>query len=264
RVIISGGHDEYWTKSMRDGMEAARDHGVSIAFFGANAAYWQARLEPDHAGTANRTLTCFKVNGQAKTPQAGMLSLDPLYHDQPEAVTAQWRDPALNRPENALLGLMYSSYISFIRKQGYYLPDWVVKAGNVDRLMEGTGLTSGKHIKGGLLGYEYDVVVNNGHTPASLVVLAESPIINVYGKQQLAHSAYYRADSGAMVFDAGTVWWGWGLSEKSPQGAYQANRLKGNESIKALTRNIIDAMLHVAPAVPTVTPLPDPAPSPTP
>jgi hypothetical protein len=263
RVILSGGHDEYWTKSMRDGMEAARDQGVSLAFFGANAAYWQARLEPDHAGKANRTLVCYKVAAHTKSPQA-FLTQDPLYREQPEIVTAQWRDVAINRPENALLGLMYHSYINFVMPHGngYYLPDWVVKPGKLDRLMEGTGLTAGKHIKGGLLGYEYDSVWDNRHTPSSLVVLAESPIIDVYGAQQLAHTAYYRADSGALVFDAGTMWWGWGLSGISPHGAYQANLLKGNESIKALTRNVLDAMLHASPVAPAIRPSPDPTPNP--
>ena len=41
----TAGHDEYWTKEMRDAFEAARDSGVNIAFMGANTAYWQARIE---------------------------------------------------------------------------------------------------------------------------------------------------------------------------------------------------------------------------
>ncbi len=45
KAVLSMGHDEYWSKSMRDGMEAARDHGVNLAFFGANAAYRQIRFE---------------------------------------------------------------------------------------------------------------------------------------------------------------------------------------------------------------------------
>ena len=30
---------------MRDGFERARDHGVNLAFMGANDAYWQVRME---------------------------------------------------------------------------------------------------------------------------------------------------------------------------------------------------------------------------
>ncbi|HKD75331.1 MAG TPA: N,N-dimethylformamidase beta subunit family domain-containing protein, partial [Ktedonobacterales bacterium] len=260
RVITSGSHDEYWTKSMRDGMEAARDQGVSLAFFGANAAYWQARLEPDHTGRINRTLVCYKVAANTKDPHS-LLTLDPLFHAQPEMVTAQWRDPAINRPENALLGLMYSSYFNYQAK-GYTLPDWVVKTGELDRLMVGTGLAPGMHIKGGLLGYEFDRVWDNGHTPSSLVVLSQSPVINVYHQQTHACTAYYRAESGALVCDIGSIWWGWGLSEKSPRTAYQPNLLKGSEPIKALTRNIVEAMLQASPtapngmSLPTLTPLP--------
>src|SRR5712692_1031385 len=51
QAYISLGHDEYWTKEMRDGVEYARDHGVGLAFLGANASYWQMRFEPDSAGT---------------------------------------------------------------------------------------------------------------------------------------------------------------------------------------------------------------------
>ncbi len=257
RVIVSGGHDEYWTKSMRDGMEAARDHGISLAFFGANAAYWQARFEPDQAGKANRTLTCYKVGAQPLNASQN-LSLDPLHQQQPELVTSTWRDPAVNRPENALMGIMYNSYIAFKQGKGYYLPDWVVAPGKLDTLMEGTGLTPGQHVKGGLLGYEYDTMMDNGHTPSSLVILSESPIINVYNRRQTAHSAYYRADSGALVFDAGTMWWGWGLTSLSPYGAYQPNLLKGNESIMALTRNILNEMLRVSPPASGLTLSPTP------
>ncbi len=44
RAYLSIGHDEYWTKEMRDGVEYARDQGVNLAFLGADAAYWQMRL----------------------------------------------------------------------------------------------------------------------------------------------------------------------------------------------------------------------------
>ena len=55
RLVIVNGHDEYWTKAMRDAYEAARDAGVNLAFMGANDAYWQIRYENDH-----RTIVAYK------------------------------------------------------------------------------------------------------------------------------------------------------------------------------------------------------------
>lgn len=249
RVGVFGSHDEYWTTTMRDGAELARDQGVSLAFLGANAAYWHARLEPDHKGNAHRTLVCYKVATRTTNPLA-TLAQDPLHAQQPSETTSLWRDPVLNRPENALLGLMYRSYFHFDPHGRHHLPDWVVSHGPSDELLAGTGLVAGQHIAGGLLGYEYDALYYNGHTPSSLVVLARSPISNVYHHQDRACSAYYRAPSGAMVFDAGTIWWSWGLSELAPTSAFQPNLLRGNEAINRLTRNIFAALLSATGSAP--------------
>jgi len=46
KMWFSLGHDEYWSKEMRDGVEGARDKGVNLAFLGANAAFRQIRFEP--------------------------------------------------------------------------------------------------------------------------------------------------------------------------------------------------------------------------
>ncbi|HBE66538.1 MAG TPA: hypothetical protein DDW52_00180, partial [Planctomycetaceae bacterium] len=51
QLVISTGHDEYWSKETRDGFEAARDSGTNLGFFTSNAAYWQVRYE-----NADRTL----------------------------------------------------------------------------------------------------------------------------------------------------------------------------------------------------------------
>jgi hypothetical protein len=42
--FLSVGHDEYWSKPMRDAAEQARDAGVHLAFVEANAIYWQVRV----------------------------------------------------------------------------------------------------------------------------------------------------------------------------------------------------------------------------
>lgn len=50
RTLVSLGHDEYWSTRMRWGAEAARGHGVNLAFLGANAVYRHIRLEPSPTG----------------------------------------------------------------------------------------------------------------------------------------------------------------------------------------------------------------------
>src|SRR5262245_25578452 len=50
RVVLSVGHDEYWSRPMRQRFEDARDRGVHLAFLGADTCYWQIRFEPDAAG----------------------------------------------------------------------------------------------------------------------------------------------------------------------------------------------------------------------
>jgi len=58
--FISAGHDKYWTGEMFTAIEQARDNGIDLAFFGANAAFWQIRLRPDAAGRENRVMEVYK------------------------------------------------------------------------------------------------------------------------------------------------------------------------------------------------------------
>ncbi|MBA3823543.1 MAG: hypothetical protein H0X24_06495 [Ktedonobacterales bacterium] len=237
RVVIVMAHDEYWTKAMRDGMENARDHGVSLGFFGANAAYWQNRYEPDAEQHPDRVITCYKVS--TKTAAS-----DPMFAIDPSVVTTTWRDPLVNRPESELLGL---EYLSLVPSKA--LPDWVVDAAP-DPYIAAAGLQPDEHVKGGLVGYEYDGIISLLHTPPQLHVIAASPLINTYGRPQVAMSAYYFAKSGAMVFDAGTMWWADALDNGSPLYAYQQNFINSNTKIMALTYHLISAMLAATPAAP--------------
>jgi hypothetical protein len=70
-----------------------------------------------------------------------------------------------------------------------------------------------------LVGYEWDAVLNNGFTPAGLVVLSQSPVQPQGGLPPLppgtnttiANAVRYTADSGAKVFSTGSIQWVWGL-----------------------------------------------------
>ncbi len=197
KAYISLGHDEYWTREMRDGVEYARDHGVGLAFLEANACYNQVRLEPNSVGEPDRTVVCFKVASHAQD-----LSLDPLYGVDNSRLTTTWRDPVVNRPENALIGIMYSDTNGQVR--GF---PWVAySSGNLPMLQK-TGLTAGQVHGTGLVGYEWDRVFHNGATPAGLQILASSPTVNDLGEHDVSHTTYYIAPSGALVFATGSLYW---------------------------------------------------------
>jgi hypothetical protein len=200
RVYLSLGHDEYWTKEMRDGVEHARDLGVSLAFLGANAAGWQMRFEPGRAGIPDRTIVCYKVLSGAYD-----LARDPLYGEDDTRVTSQWRDPVINRPENALIGIMYSS-LTNPQKQRPGFP-WELNPLAKSQLLDGTGLQAGKQYGCDLVGYEWDRIFNNGRTPSGLQVLGISHTISAYNKPDTSNTTYYIAQSGAMVFATGSIYW---------------------------------------------------------
>ncbi|MDQ6660404.1 MAG: hypothetical protein M3Z24_05500, partial [Chloroflexota bacterium] len=197
RVYLSLGHDEYWTKEMRDGVEYARDHGVGLGFLGANESYWQMRFEPNSKGIADRTLVCYKVETGHND-----LAHDPSYGKDNTRITTQWRDPILHRPENSLAGIMYSSLT--LTQRGF---TWQVNASADEPLLKGTGLQSGQQYGCGIVGYEWDHIFNNGETPKNLHVIAQSNTIDAYHRTDTSNTAYYIAPSGAMVFAAGSIYW---------------------------------------------------------
>src|SRR5207249_5731797 len=96
RGFLEVGHDEYWTRQMYDAVVAARDAGVNLAFFSANPIYWQVRLEPSSRGMPNRVMDCYKD-----------AAVDPV--SDPSLKTIKWRDPSVNRPEQTLVGVQYTS-----------------------------------------------------------------------------------------------------------------------------------------------------------
>jgi hypothetical protein len=197
RAYISLGHDEYWSKEMRDGVENARDQGVGLLFLGADAAYWQMRYSPDGAGVPDRTIVCYKVETVSNT-----LARDPFYGEDNSRVTARWRDPVLNRPENALIGIMYSDLTH--QRLGY---PWQVDPQVDSPLLAGTGLLTGQQYGCNLVGYEWDRVFTNNASPKNLQILSTSHPSNDQNSPDVSNTTYYIASSGAMVFATGSIYW---------------------------------------------------------
>jgi hypothetical protein len=211
RAYISIGHDEYWTLTMRNSIEKARDSGIGLAFLGADAAYWNVRLEPDNHGEPDRTVVCYKS-----------AVLDPLYGKDNADVTVEWRQAPLLRPENALIGEMYASWTLPPRGWPWY-PSYSA-ADDPLELMSDTGLRPGVSYGCNVVGYEWDHVFYNGATPPGLHTLAISPTVSALGNASWSETVYYVARSGALVFASGSIYFAYALDDlhlwdvPNPQG----------------------------------------------
>src|SRR5438093_3928240 len=213
KAFLSVGHDEYWSKEMFDAAEAARDTGVNLAFFGADAVAWQVRFEPSVVGVANRVMVCYRD-----------AALDPV---QGPTTTTEWRFPPVNRPEQTLIGIQYSAMLANT--------DYVV-TNSSHWVYAGTGFQDGDVVPG-IVGYEVDSYMPNYPPPnsANQTLLSRSPFTDTRGVTDYANSSIYQAPSGAWVFSTGTLSWSWALD----------NFFHGlaDSRIQQATANILNAYL---------------------
>jgi hypothetical protein len=202
--FLSVGHDEYWPGEQRDAVDTARDAGLPIYFFGANAAYWKVRLsDPGVDGNA-RVVACYKRQPE-KDPLAGT-----------PRQTGRFRDDPINRSEEELVGTMYESWMLFGMS-------WTAR--DVSHAMyEGTGMRPGDSIPQ-LVGYEYDRTFELD-TPSPVTVLARSAVVDAEGKPGVSEATAYTAPSGALVFGAGSIYWPLGLD--GPQRDARVERMTAN------------------------------------
>jgi hypothetical protein len=94
-LYLSVGHDEYWSKGMRDTVEAFIAGGGNAAFFSGNTSLWQVRLEGD--------------DRDVMVGYKGFFKDDPLMGTQREAeVTTFFSDVVVARPENHMTGVSFT------------------------------------------------------------------------------------------------------------------------------------------------------------
>ena len=191
RALLTLGHDEYWSRAMRTGAEQARDQGVNIAFFGANAVFRHVRLEPSHLGPDRQQV-------DYKRPHE-----DPLFGKDNKDVTSDWRAFPVSEPESTLIGNLYEC--------NPVKADMVV-ADPAAWMFAGTGLSKGDRLKQ-LVGPEYDRYDPTVPGPKNVQVMAHSPL-RCGGKSSYSDMTYYTAPSGGGVWASGTNWWISKLSEE--------------------------------------------------
>lgn len=182
--LISQGHDEYYSTTMRSGLEAARDAGVNLAFLGANASYRKIRLEDSPVGP-NRRQVNYRIAAD-----------DPLYGEDDDEVTSEWRNGPAPNPESSLIGNFYEA--------NPVEADMVV-ADPTHWVWADTGVEEGTVLEG-VVGNEYDRVTPEVPTPDNIQVIAHSPV-TCKGVDSYADVTYYTHESGAGVFASGTLWW---------------------------------------------------------
>jgi hypothetical protein len=243
KLVLSVGHDEYWSAPMRDNLEAFIGKGGNVAFFSGNTCCWQVRSE-DKA----RALTCWKQS----------FNSDPLFPTgDHRTLSTLWSHHLIARPENQLtgVGFLYGGYHlshgQYMDGKGAYTahrPDhWV---------FEGTGLKSGAEFgaKHTVVGYECDgcqfemkdglpVATHRDGTPESFVILATSPA-RWHPDDALWYDRFPRTPQGGVaqgasvlglytrggtVFTTGSTDWAHGLRG-------------GDEIVERITKNVLDRL----------------------
>lgn len=218
KLLLTQGHDEYWSGAMRDAVEAWRDDGVHLAFLGSNLVYMQVRFEGNSTGHQEeqagepRIMVCFR------RPRA-----DPV---KGELASLSFRD--VGRPEADLLGVEYI---------GDPVDTDLVVANASHWLFDGTGLSNGDTIPG-MLGYEVDAMRRNTNQ-MNLVAVFESQAQDLTkNRTLLCHGTVYNAPSGAFVFSAGTIQWSWGLDDYNVDH-YYLRTSRWNRNVDLITRNLL-------------------------
>jgi hypothetical protein len=237
-LVLSVGHDEYWSAPMRDHLEAFIGQGGNVAFFSGNSVCWQVRSEDE-----GRALTCWKQAYHS----------DPVYQTGTyDLLSTLWSHHLVNRPENQLtgVGFLYGGYHlshgQFMEGSGAFTTH---RPGHW--LFEGTDLKQGMEFGGKhtIAGYECDgcefrienglpVPTHRDGTPDSFVILATAPArwhpddAEWYEKWETGRTGaavmgtYTR---GGTVVTTGTTDWAHGLRG-------------GDPVVERITRNVLDRL----------------------
>lgn len=243
QLVLSVGHDEYWSSAMRDQLEKYIASGGNVAFFSGNTCCWQVR-----SVDRGRALTCWKQN----------LTMDPLFRsDQEHLLSTAWSHHRVKRPENQLTGVGFL-WGGYHRSHGQLMdgpssyeihrPDhWV---------LANTGLKRGDRFGGKdtIVGYECDgcemrwegglpMPTGRDGTPNSFIILGTCPAIwapgdchwyDQFPKDRIGAAVMGVYTRGGTVFTCGSTDW--------------AHGLKGNDPIVAqITRNILEGLSSKAP-----------------
>jgi hypothetical protein len=238
KLVLSVGHDEYWSTPMRDHLEKWIGSGGNVAFFSGNTCCWQVRTED-----GGRAFTCCKQN----------YHLDPVFQTRDyKMLSTAWSHHLLKRPENELTGVGFL-WGGYRKSHGQFMDDPAeYEVHRPDHwVFAGTALKRGDKFggKNTIVGYECDgcelawkdglpFATHHDGTPESFEVLSTCPVrwhpddVEWYEKWEIGRTGaacmgiYMR---GGTVFTAATTDW--------------AHGLQGNDLIvDKITRNVLDRL----------------------
>lgn len=238
RLVLSIGHDEYWSSPMRDHLEKFIAAGGNVAFLSGNTCCWQVRSE--HNG---RALTCWK--------QAYVL--DPLFRNGDQRLlSTAWSHHLVGRPENELTGVGFL-WGGYHRSHGQFMdgPASYIVHRPDHWLFAGTDLKADDRFGGQdtIVGYECDGCelvwkdgrphpTTNDGTPKSFEVLGTCPAkwapgdswwYDKFPKDRVGNAVLGTYTQGGTVVTAGSTDW--------------AHGLRGNDPItERITKNILDRL----------------------
>lgn len=243
QLLMTVGHDEYWSRAMRDHLDAFVRAGGNAAVFSGNTMYWQVRFEPNSAGVANRTLVCYKD-----------AAADPATD---ESETVRWDDPEVDYPSNRSIGLgtrvptATTSELGGIGVYGVFTPDhpnpdpFEVMDGS-SWVFAGSGLSTSDQFGAEIIGYETDALLfwvatnrptGGDQAPNNFQILARA---NLQDWEHHGWSILGLFDYGGTVFNAGNVDWAAALTGDDDFD-YPARR-KGepyDPAIARITENVL-------------------------
>lgn len=238
-------HSEYWTRTMREGVEDYIAAGGSVLSLSGNTCWWQTRM------TEERHLVCYKYAARS----------DPVWSSDSALVTTHWDEPPLNDPPNRFLGLSWreGGMVNWSTSSSCPCPwDWLLGHGGytVDAadhwVFAGTGLGDGADLGRdfAIVGYEVDgapvewiggrpVIDPAGGTPDGFVPLGHARCFNQYRSDSTGVALLGILDRGSsFVFNGGTTGWCWGLPH-DPQ-------------VQTITRNLIQRLAEHGPGAASV------------
>ncbi len=252
KLLMTGGHDEYWSWNMRENVEQARDRTsqpLNLAFMGGNAVYWQIRFEDSStvgtypAGASHRTVVAYKETSLSELTDEA----DPYYISSSTTdnhlISNRWRQNQTNNgnmskpPEDELIGVMYSETPLFCCSTNDAIiletsPAWVI---------DGVSLKP----MAGLIGYEADRL-HGTYSTRTVNLIGESPYRNKFGTP-LGNSnmtIYFRNSNSSKVFASGTIQWSWGLDNFGTDTAFPFRAPYENSNARRLTSNVLSCLIN--------------------
>ncbi len=238
KLVLSVGHDEYWSAPMRDNLEAYIGRGGNVAFFSGNTCCWQVRSED---------------GGSALTSWKQRFVMDPIYPTgDHRLLSTLWSHHLVKRPENQLTGVGFL-YGGYHRSHGQFMDGR--SAYEVHRpehwIFAGTQLKKGDLFgsQNTIVGYECDgceietrdglpFPTGNDGTPKDFQILGTCParwhpddsqFYERFPAERIGAAVLGSYTRGGTVITVGSTDWAHGLAGKDPL-------------VERITRNILDRL----------------------